>query len=612
MYGYAGRILRVNLSDGSIETSVLPETLIENYLGGKGFGRYLLSEETKPGIDPLGPDNKLIFTVGPAAGTILPTATRFMVTARSPLTGAAVDSYCGGSWGHALKLAGYDVVIIAGMSRTPIMLIVDNDRIRIEPVSDLWGKDVYQTEDLLRKQLGDNSSWKIVSIGPAGENKVRYAAIAHNKYRHLGRSGAGAVMGSKNLKAIAVRGTNRPQVYNESELKSYVKELNCRIKKHPATGHNYPVEGTPVMVAVANAAGTFPSKNWQNGEVPHVEKIDSDALARTRIRQGRCLGCTIGCAHISRIEHPKFGLIEIDGPEYETIYAFGGLCMVDNIEDIIALNSICDQLGLDTISCGATVAFAMEAYERGDLELQEPLNWGDTERIAGLIEDIAYCRRDGVLLAEGSARVAKKIGVDYAVHVKGLEPAGYDPRGLKSMALTYAVSSRGATHLTTNAYSRDISGKPRPHEVFGQEVSLSRLAIDYKADLVYNMMNFNTIADCFILCRFLNRDLMTWEEYSEIIYLITGRTYTVENLETVSERINTLNRLYNQREGFTKTDDFLPTRWSRGIRNGNSQGAYVSSVEMEQMLLEYYTLRGWDENGVPKPETLIALGLNTL
>jgi aldehyde:ferredoxin oxidoreductase len=601
MKGYSGIILRIDLSNGRITREPLQRELINNYIGGKGLGTAIHFRENSPKSDPFSPENRIIIAAGPGTGTPLPTATRIGLFAVSPLSGLGIDSYLGGSFGHFMKKAGYDAIVIEGKSSDPVFLrIVDSD-VSIEGAKNMWGKEIHETEDLLKGELGKSA--RVLSIGKAGENLVRYACIGNDKYRHFGRMGSGAVMGAKGLKAIAVVGTGEVSVNDPAGLKSYIRDLNRRIRENPSTGIVYPQSGTPSFVKAGNELGVFPSHYWHRGQAEHKERLTFEYMAEnTLVKQTRCYGCPIGCAHINRIPDGPYKGIEIDGPEYETIYTFGGLCDVGDIREVIKLNDLCDRLGLDTISTGNVLGLLMDATEKGKIPEKFYIEYGNTARMITFIEHIVQRDGEWYILGEGTRKIAEHLGLqDIAIHVKGLEPAGFDPRGLQSMALTYGVGNRGGSHLTSNAYARDIAGKARDHEISGEDKSLERFSLNRKAELVYNMINFNAIADCFILCRFLNRDLLTWDDYSKMLYLLTGIEKTKREMEAIANNIVTLGRRYNIESGLTIQDDIIPDRFfTEQIGRLDSEKSSVSKEEYMQALKEYFRLRNWNEYGIPK------------
>jgi len=600
MKGYCGVVLRIDLTDKRILREPLPAFLAERYIGGKGFGTYLNYCENPPSIDALSPENKIIIVTGPGAGTIIPTSTRIGLFAKAPLNNLGIDSYLGGSFGHYLKRAGYDILIIEGKSAQPVFIQIVDEEVSIEDAVALWGKDIYETENVLKNRLGSKAN--IMAIGPAGERLVRYACIGHNHNRHFGRMGAGALMGSKELKAIALIGTGSVDVHDAKGLKQFVRELNVRIKEHPGTGKVYPLAGTVNFVSKANNLGVFPSHYWHEGEARYKDKIDFEYMRKnTLVRQTRCYGCSIGCAHINKINDGPYAGIEIDGPEFETIYVFGGLCDVKDIRDIIKLNDVCDRLGIDTMQTGNILGMLMDATEQKRVPKVYHIEYSDTEKMLSFINRLVNRDNNWHILGEGLHSTAQQFGLeDMAIHVKGLEPAGYDPRGVQSMAVTYGVGNRGATHLSSNSYARDISGIAREFEISGEDKTIDRFSLDKKAELVYNMINFNAIADCFIFCRFLNRDLLTWEDYSKTLYLLTGTMKNKNEFVEIANNIVTLGRLYNIKNGLTSADDMLPERfYTEPNISENSNGKIIAKNDYIREIKKYYSYRNWNEEGIP-------------
>ena len=600
MKGYKGVILRINLSNLKTIKEDLPAFLVRNYVGGKGFGTWLNYHENPPHIDPLSHESKIIIVTGPGAGTSIPTTVKSGLFTKSPLNNVGVDSYLGGSFGYFMKKAGYDVFIIEGKASKYVYIKIIDDQVSIEDASFLWGRDIYETEKALKGLLGSKA--KVLSIGPAGEKLIKYACIGHDLNRHFGRMGSGAVMGSKYLKAIAIIGNGSVEVYDPEGMKSYVRGLNKRIREHPGTGKVYPLAGTVNFVSKANALGVFPSHYWHRGEATYKDKIDFDYISRnTLVRQTRCFGCIIGCAHINRVKDGPYKGVEIDGPEYETIYVFGGLCDVKDIRDIIKLNDVCDRAGIDTMHTGNLLGLLMDGTEQNRLPGKYSINFSDTEKMLQFITNIVERKEGWRVMGEGVKAVADHFGLqDLAIHVKGLEPAGFDPRGLQAMAVTYGVGNRGATHLSSNAYARDISGQTRDFEIAGDDKSVDRFSLERKAELVFNMINFSAIADCFIFCRFLNRDLLTWNDYSEILYLLTGMRKDKEDFEEIANNIVTLGKWYNIKVGLTMKDDILPERFfTESVGSGCSICKPVSKIEYKKEIRKYYALRNWNEEGVP-------------
>jgi len=598
--GYTGIILRINLSNCNIVREHLPNFLTLNYIGGKGFGTFINYNENPSDLDPYSSDNNIILVTGPGGGTSLPTATRIGLFAKSPLNNVGIDSYLGGSFGHSMKKAGYDIIIIKGKAKNPVYITIVNEIVSIEDASFLWGKDIYETEDILKDKIGKNT--KVLSIGPAGENLISYAGIGHEHNRHFGRMGSGALMGSKNLKAVALIGTGNVDVWDYDGLKKYVRDLNKRIKEDPSTGKIYPAEGTTNFVSKANKLGVFPSHYWHKGEAKYKDRINFEYMSKnTLVKQSRCFGCPIGCAHINKIKEGPYAGIEIEGPEFETIYAFGGLCDVKSIEEIIKLNDVCDRMGIDTMTAGNVMGLLMDASERKRIPENYYIGFGDTERMIVFLNNIVQKRKGWEIFGEGVKKIAEYYDLeDLAIHVKGLEPSGYDPRGVKSMAITYGVGNRGATHLSSNSYARDIAGKARDFEVKDENKNMDRFSMNKKAELVYNMINFNAIADCFIFCRFLNRDLLTWDDYSNVLYLLTGIEKDKKEFEKIANDIVTLGRWYNIKGGLTSKNDLLPERFFNEPNiSVRSNGEIISKDEYIKEIKNYYSIRKWNNNGIP-------------
>ncbi len=607
MKGHRGTVLRIDLTSGSVSREELPPQPVDRYLGGKGLGTCLNFLENSVKIDAFSPENRMILVAGPAGGTSVPTATRAGLYTRSPLNGLVADSYVGGSFGHFMKKAGYDAIVVEGAAAGPVFVSIRDEQVSIEEASSLWGRDIYETEALLKERSG--ASAQVLSIGPAGENRVRYACIGHNRHRHFGRMGSGAVMGAKRLKAVVLTGTGTVEVHDPQGLRQYVRELFERIREHPGTGKVYPAAGTVNFVSKANELGVFPSHYWHRGEANARDRIDFEYMrSHTLVRSSSCRGCPIRCAHINRVKDGPYAGIEIDGPEFETIYAFGGLCDVGDLRGIIKLNDTCDRLGIDTMHGGNLLGLLMDATEQGRAPKGYRIAYGDTEGMLRFLEGISSRERAWHLLGEGVRAVAAELGLeDLAVHVKGLEPAGYDPRGVQSMAVTYGVGNRGATHLSSNSYARDISGSARDHELSGPDRRVDRFSLARKAELVRNMIDFNAVADCFILCRFLNRDLLTWEDCSRLLYLLTGMEKRQEELKGIANDIVTLGRVYNLKCGLTEADDLLPARFfEEPLLAGGSSGRTVPRADYLAELKRYYALRNWSEEGVPNYQPQLA------
>ncbi|MFW9809314.1 MAG: aldehyde ferredoxin oxidoreductase family protein [Candidatus Thorarchaeota archaeon] len=582
-------ILHVNLSDQSIRREEIPPDLFKQYLGGRGLGVKLLFDNLAPRTDALSPDNLLVFAVGPSTATRIPTGGRFVVVTKSPTTGTIFDSHAGGYFGAQLRRAGFAAVVFHGKSDSPVYLWINNDDVELRNASKIWGKDVYEATDALLEETDPKA--QVACIGPAGENLGLMAAIMTDKHRAAGRGGVGAVMGSKNLKAIVAKGTGDVGVHDSERLNAAVEWSRRLIKKNAVTDKSLPVYGTPVLVSVANELGMLPTNNFQEGTFNDAEGVSGEKLLE-RFSAGtyNCHGCPIGCGRLSMVQGKKVG-----GPEYESLWALGPQCGINDLEWIAIANDKCNHLGLDTISVGSTIGAAMELAEKGKLDA--PLRFGDTTGILDLIEDIAYMRGLGAEMSEGSKRLADRYGApELAMQVKGLELPAYDPRGAQGHALGYATSNRGGCHLRSYLIGPEVLGSP---------VLVDRDRPDGKADLVMLYQDLSAAMDCMVVCRFTN---FAWpvDVYAEMISAGTGIELTGKDLLRLGERIYNLERIFNIREGFTAKDDTLPPRFFKPLPEGNSRNRVV---HLDEMLKEYYKLRGWDKDGRPTKETLKKLDI---
>jgi len=582
MKGFFGRLLRINLTTRSYIVEEIPEKVLKTYLGGKGLGSYLLLEDIRPGIDPLSADNKLVFVVGPATGTGMWGSSRYGVFSKSPQTGLYGESYSGGRVAPLIHKTGYDAIILEGAADMPLFLEISDCKVVFRNASHLWGLETYEAEDRILEEVGVNEAQAIV-IGPAGENLVRFACIENNYWRSAGRTGMGAVMGSKKLKGIVFHGQAQIGVSDSELLKDLIKSLTAKAKGNAGV-KAYQNLGTTQMVKTMNCAETFPTKYWSKGIYENWRNISGDTLvAEHEVKSNACPTCFLACGKLTTVAKGKYKGLKVEGPEYETIYAFGGLCGINDLAEILHLNDLCDRLGMDTITAGNLVAFTHEAVQRGKVEAN--LNYGDVKGIADLLEDIANVRGLGVILSKGIKHAAKVWDLeDIAIHVKGLEPPGYDPRVLKGMGLAYATSSRGACHLRATFYKAELSGMIDPAITQGK----AKMFIDFENRLTL----FNTQ----ILCVFY-RDMILWPELSQLVKAITGWDYTQQELEETANRIVTLTRAFNLREGASKEQDTLPIRMFKEPLNEGRDAITVE--ELQYMLDDYYKLRGWDNQGRP-------------
>jgi aldehyde:ferredoxin oxidoreductase len=593
--GYCDRVLRIDLSTGLIDVTSLPEDAMPLVLGGKGLGAWLLYTEQSPGVDPLSPENHLIFHNGPLTGTTAPTAGRFGCTTRSPATGTYFDAYCGGYWGQMLKYAGYDALVLTGAAPGPAMLVIDGEQVELRSAEQLWGLNISSTTRSLEEAFGHG--WQSLVIGPPGERRRNLAGI-FNETRALARGGVGAVMGSKNLKAIVTRGSGYVHVYDPEKYRRAL-QLAYRAVRMSSETALLRQEGTLNILEIINVMGALPTRNFQSGQFSAAEQVSGTAFREHEwVKDYACFGCPIACGKYTRALGD--GKI-IEGPEYETAFAMGPNCAIGEREAIIQLNWWCDEYGLDTISAGGVIGFLMEMFERGlirasDLDGIEP-RFGDCDSALALVEKMARVEGCGEWLAQGVAAIAAEHpeSQPFAMHVKGLEMPAYHPNAAKGTALAYAISERGACHLRGAPLGELFSGAADP------------LAIEGKAQLFRDHQADKAVWDSACLCYFPGYG-MKLKELWQLCTAATGFDYpTVSDFERIGERISTLARLFNVREGLARAQDSLPARCLSQPMTGGPADGHV--VELAPMLDEYYRLMGWDENGVPTRARLRELKL---
>ena len=587
MFGFYKQVLDVDMTKRSFTRLPLSEEVLGRTLGGKGLGTHLLLVHNPPGVDPLSPDNRLIFATGPLTGTAIWGSCRHGVYTKSPQTGGYSESYSGGTAAEPMAATGFDAVMISGASDEPVWLEISPTGALFHSASDLWGLDTFEAEDRLKDWMKENRPEAprsgVVVIGPAGENRVRFAVIENDYWRSAGRTGVGAVMGSKNIKGVVFWGDVKKETAHGDRVKQFAKTIGQRAKEDAGV-KAYKSMGTPMLVDITNNMKCFPSRYWHEGTVPHKDNINATALhERCEVKPNACLKCFIACGRLATVKSGRHKGLTIEGPEYETIFAFGGLCGVDTIEEIAYLNDICDRLGLDTISAGNLVGLAMEASRLGKID--DDIPYGHVDKIAALLKDMAYSKGLGGILAEGIKIAGKKMGVsDLAIHVKGLEPAGYDPRVLKGMGLAYGTSQRGACHLRATFYKPELGGIVDPEKIEG------------KAEVFTQWEDRLTFFDTLILCRFY-RDLYQWDQLEEMVNAVTGLGLSTEEMVAIARRTTDQIRRFNIQEGLTIEDDRLPPRFYEEPLP--ETGKVITREQMDVMLKEYYHVRGWDSEGRP-------------
>jgi len=610
--GYTGKILRVDLTSRTFREEELPGDWAQDFLGGSGLTVKALYEEVPPDCDPLGPENKLIYAVGPFTGTTIPCASRMAVNAKSPATGAVGVAVSGGHFPVELKRAGYDMLIIEGRASEPIYLYVKDGQVKFRPADKIWGLCATDTQQVIKDELNDQNV-RVSCIGPAGEKLSLMASIV-NERRVAGRKGLGAVMGSKNLKAIAVRGDTSPRIANKEKYDAARKRMREGMQKSPVLYPQFSHYGTSSVVHLTEAMGIFPAKNWAGtGLFQAADKIGGFAIEHLSAGRTSCAICPVGCSQMRLAKELPYAGWLTEGPEYETLYSYGGVTCVDNPDAIIAADRLSDELGIDTISAGVTIAFAMELFERGILTASETegldLRFGNDQAMVKLLHLMGERKGLGDLLADGVKAAAQRIGRGserYAMHIKGLELPGYDVRGAKAHGLSFATAFTGADHNKGYAF-QEIFGIPVPYAV-------DRFAIEGKGKLCkWNQDARTAVADSPTMCVFLMdmavADFM-FENTAALMEGTTGLSYTPEEVHQVGERVNNLARVYNILAGFTRADDDLPERLkTEPIPEGASKGQLISQADLDFMLDEYYDARGWTREGVPTREKLEELRL---
>jgi aldehyde:ferredoxin oxidoreductase len=605
--GFMGKILRADLSAGTLKVENTSLEVARKYLGGKGYSVYLLyqylreyiSKGVHPSeIDPLGPENILIFSTGPGTGVPgFPSSGRYHVMAlRSPLTGSIGSANSGGEWGPYLKFSGFDMIIVEGVSDRPVYLSIVEGEAELRDAGDLWGKNVFDTCRILRDRVGGKNT-SVACIGPAGENLVHMACIVNDEHRAAGRTGLGAVMGSKGLKAVVVSGSREVQVADPERFREVSRRCLEAMRKNPVTGQGLPTYGTSILINVINTAGGLPYKNWRTGVNPDAEKISGETLAGTYLVDRRaCWGCPIGCGRITSVKSGPFQVLSSEGPEYESIWALGSSTGVKELDAIVKANHYCDEFGLDPISTGSTIAAAMELNEegcipKGDLQGLD-LRFGNPSALVEAVWRTAYRAGFGKYLALGSKRLCEIYGrPELSMSVKGLEMPAYDPRAIKGIGLNYATANRGGCHVTGYTVSPEVLGIPE---------KIDPLKPEGKAMWTKTFQDFTCVVNSTVNCLFTTFALGV-RDYADLLSAVTGWSLTEGEVLRIGERIYNLERMILNRLGFDGKDDTLPRRLlEEPMPEGPARGHIV---ELEKMKEEYYKLRGWI-NGVPTKEKI--------
>lgn len=610
MTGYAGRVLEVDLTDGTVEAMPLDESAARSHIGGSGLGAWILWSRHTPGAEPLSPPTPLAFLTGPFTGTRIPTTSRHAIVSRSPLTGIWAECDVGGAWGRELKRAGYDALVVTGAASEPVYLWVHDGEAEIRPAGSLWGMDTYTVTPALQDRTSPKA--RVSCIGPAGEAGVRFAAVMHGgkAARAAGRGGLGAVMGAKRLKAVVVEGHGSIEVACPDEVRATARLLGQGMRLQARALTEF---GTSGSVELLDQIGDFPLQNWRGSAWPQGAARLSGVAMRSRLFAGHyaCKTCPIACGKSVKVDHGPWRGVDGAAAEYESVGTLGGLCLVDDLEAVEMANQLCNQYGMDTISAGGAVAFAMEAYEKGLLAASDTdgldLSWGNAEGLVELIRRIGEREGLGRLLGEGVRRAAERLGdgaSEFAIHVKGMELPAHDPRAFFSLALGYATSNRGACHL--QAFSHPLEGWITLPDL-GFPTCLAPHTEVGKAEMVARLQDLMCLFDALKVCKFSMYGGVQPRHLVELLNAVTGWELDLEGLMRVGERLFNLKRLYNVACGVSREDDSLPARLLIVAREAG--GAAGRLPDLERMLAEYYAVRGWDDQGMPTTAKRRELGL---
>lgn len=598
MFGYNGKVLRIDLSNENINVEPLDLEKAQKYIGSRGLGVKTFIDEVDPKIDPLSEENKFIIATGPLTAAPMPTSGRYMVITKSPLTGTIAISNSGGQWGTKLKNAGYDMIILEGRADKPVYLYIEDDKVEIKDATNYWGM---VTSEITNKLSEVHSGAKVLCIGPAGENLSKIAAVMNDVDRAAGRGGVGAVLGSKNVKAIVVKGSGKVNVANPELAKEVNSEKLNILRNDPVAGGGLPTYGTAVLVNIINENGVHPVRNFQEAYTDKADLISGETMTETTlVKKHACYRCPIACGRVVKLKSGE----EVGGPEYETLWSFGSDCDIYDLDAINEANMLCNEYGLDTISAGATIATAMELYQRGYIKDEEikndnlSLNWGDAKAMIGWTKKMATREGFGNFLADGSYRLCEKYdATEYSMTVKKQELPAYDPRGVKGHGITYAVNNRGGCHIKGYMINPEILGVPE---------KLDRLELEGKPAYAKVFHDLTAVIDSMGICVFTTFGLGL-KDYVEMYNAVCGDIYNEETLLKAGDRIWTLEKIFNLKAGIDSSQDTLPDRLLKDvIPNGPTKGHIH---ELDILLPKYYEVRGWDENGIPTDETLMDLGL---
>ncbi len=600
MYGWIGTILRVNLTAGSFKKEALDPELARKYIGARGLGSRILSDEIDPKIDPLSPDNKLIFASGPLSGTNAPSAGHFNVVTKGPLGGTIAASSSGGVFGPMMKYAGYDLIIFEGKAKKPVYLWISDESVEIRDAGAIWGKTVPETTEAIRAATDEEAS--VACIGPAGERMVLFANVMNECNRAAGRTGVGAVMGSKNLKAVAIRGTGAVRVADAKAFSAAMVKARDMIKNHPVGGGGLKMYGTDVLINIMNESGGLPTRNFREGVFATADNVGGESLTKKILTRPRgCFSCIISCGRATRITNPKYAGIG-EGPEYETAWSLGPDCGIDDLDAVTKAHYLCNEYGMDAIAMGATIACAMDLFEDGIIKTKDTdgvaLSFGNAEAMVEMTRKTGAGEGFGKKLALGSYRLAESYGhPEYSMSVKKQDMPAYDPRVVQGMGLNYATSNRGGCH---------VRGYMTAVEILGNPVKIDNLTTEGKAQWTITFQNLTAALDSSGACLFSTFGIGA-DELAALLSAATGVPYSTEEFMKAGDRIWNMERLFNMKSGLSAKDDTLPPRM---LKDPMPAGPCKGEVnKLDKMLPEYYALRGWGKDGVPTKEKKAELGL---